>query len=120
MIVFGGILEVTKELDDLMLFDIKNRKWIQLFEEVMLSPIKQKYGSLLSNNAMSNNITPSLSGRGNSAHFGFANPVMSTTSLQSIQKLPIKQNDYSSQQVTPTKRQSFFRLGGFGTGGGGI
>ena len=47
MIVFGGLLEVTKELDDVVIYDIRSRKWIVLFEEVMLSPIKKKYGSLL-------------------------------------------------------------------------
>lgn len=28
MIVFGGIYEVTKELDDLIVFDIKKKKWV--------------------------------------------------------------------------------------------
>jgi N-acetylneuraminic acid mutarotase len=48
MLIFGGIIEVTKELDDLVLYDFKQRKWIQLFEELMLSPIKQKYGNIIS------------------------------------------------------------------------
>ena len=29
--VFGGIFEVTKELNDLHLFDIENNRWICLF-----------------------------------------------------------------------------------------
>ena len=33
MIVFGGIHEVTKELDDMVLFDFVNKRWIQFFEE---------------------------------------------------------------------------------------
>jgi N-acetylneuraminic acid mutarotase len=31
MIVYGGIYEVTKELNDLHIFDMKNEKWICLF-----------------------------------------------------------------------------------------
>lgn len=33
MIIFGGIYEVTKELNDLVLFDTKAHKWITFFEE---------------------------------------------------------------------------------------
>lgn len=47
MLVFGGILDVTKELDDMLLYDLDRRRWTHLFEELMLSPIRQKYGSLL-------------------------------------------------------------------------
>jgi hypothetical protein len=32
MIVFGGILDVTKELDDMTIFDIEQKRWTQLFE----------------------------------------------------------------------------------------
>jgi N-acetylneuraminic acid mutarotase len=32
MIVFGGILDVTKELDDMMIYDLENKRWTQLFE----------------------------------------------------------------------------------------
>lgn len=41
MLVFGGIHEVTKELDDLHVFDFKNLRWIELFEE-QISPLKRK------------------------------------------------------------------------------
>jgi hypothetical protein len=37
MLVFGGIHEVTQELDDLVIFDFKNKRWINLFE-VQISP----------------------------------------------------------------------------------
>jgi hypothetical protein len=40
MLVFGGIHEVTKELDDMHIFDFKNRRWIMLFEEIS-SPVKR-------------------------------------------------------------------------------
>ena len=40
MIVFGGIHEVTKELNDLCAFDFKQNKWVQFFEE-MNSPAKR-------------------------------------------------------------------------------
>lgn len=32
MLVFGGIYEVTKELDDVNLFDIKSEKWFEIQE----------------------------------------------------------------------------------------
>jgi len=38
LIVFGGIHEVTKELDDVQVFNLRNKKWVVLFEEVMHSP----------------------------------------------------------------------------------
>lgn len=47
MLIFGGILDITKELDDMMLFDLERNQWANLFEELMLLPIRQKYGSLL-------------------------------------------------------------------------
>ena len=34
MIIYGGIFEVTKELNDMHIFDLKNDKWICLFEEI--------------------------------------------------------------------------------------
>lgn len=33
MLVFGGIFEVTKELNDMHLFDMRQKRWIQFFEE---------------------------------------------------------------------------------------
>lgn len=44
MIIFGGIYEVTKELDDMMIFDIKQRKWHTIFEEVLHSPNRKLSG----------------------------------------------------------------------------
>lgn len=41
MLIFGGIFEVTKELDDMILFDFRNKRWIQFFEENS-SPVKFK------------------------------------------------------------------------------
>lgn len=40
MIIYGGIYEVTKELNDMHVFDIVNERWLCLFEEIN-SPIKQ-------------------------------------------------------------------------------
>jgi hypothetical protein len=34
MIIYGGIYEVTKELNDMHIFDLKNEQWICLFEEL--------------------------------------------------------------------------------------
>ena len=39
LIVFGGIYEITKELNDLHVFDLNKRLWVTLFEE-QNSPIK--------------------------------------------------------------------------------
>jgi hypothetical protein len=39
MLIFGGIYEVTKELDDMYLFDFRNKRWILFFEEIQ-SPAK--------------------------------------------------------------------------------
>jgi N-acetylneuraminic acid mutarotase len=39
MIIFGGIYEITKELNDFYLYDFKTNKWATLFEETN-SPLK--------------------------------------------------------------------------------
>lgn len=42
--MYGGIHEVTKELDDMIVFDFKNTRWIQFFEE-LISPVKKSMSS---------------------------------------------------------------------------
>jgi hypothetical protein len=44
MMIFGGIYEVTKELDDLMVFDLKTWKWYTIFEEASHSPNRRNPG----------------------------------------------------------------------------
>mmetsp|Transcript_930 Transcript_930/g.947 ORF Transcript_930/g.947 Transcript_930/m.947 type:complete len:125 (+) Transcript_930:840-1214(+) len=39
MVMFGGMYEITKELNDLLLYDFKLNKWIILFDE-SVSPKK--------------------------------------------------------------------------------
>ena len=34
MIIYGGILEVTKELNDMHVFNLQSERWICLFEEL--------------------------------------------------------------------------------------
>ena len=34
MLIFGGIFEVTKELNDLLAFDFSAKQWVTLFEEL--------------------------------------------------------------------------------------
>jgi hypothetical protein len=34
MIIYGGIFEVTKELNDMHVFDLKKEQWVVLFEEL--------------------------------------------------------------------------------------
>ncbi len=45
MIIFGGIFEVTKELNDMHLFDMRQKRWIQFFEETA-SPLNKNKGTL--------------------------------------------------------------------------
>jgi hypothetical protein len=33
MIIFGGIHEVTKELDDMVSYDFRRNRWVKLFNE---------------------------------------------------------------------------------------
>ncbi len=33
MVLFGGIFEITKELNDVILYDFAQNKWVTLFEE---------------------------------------------------------------------------------------
>jgi hypothetical protein len=33
MLVFGGIFEITKELNDFSIFDFRTNRWVSLFEE---------------------------------------------------------------------------------------
>jgi hypothetical protein len=42
LVIFGGVFEVTKELDDMYLFDLKNKRWLMFFEEES-SPVKIKH-----------------------------------------------------------------------------
>lgn len=35
MVIFGGIFEITKELNDLHMFDFSKNRWITLFEETV-------------------------------------------------------------------------------------
>ena len=58
MIIFGGLHELTKELNDMHVFDILNERWLCLFEEIN-SPVKQ-------NNNMGN--SPSSSVKKEKAH----------------------------------------------------
>ena len=51
MIIYGGIYEVTKELNDMHVFDLKNEKWLCLFEELM-SPLKESANNSLSPGAI--------------------------------------------------------------------
>ena len=44
MMIFGGIFEVTKELDDLFIFDLKSCKWYTLFEEATHFPHRRNQG----------------------------------------------------------------------------
>ena len=59
MTLFGGIYEITKELNDFHLFDFKRNKWITIFEETY-SPKKGGPNDLLMDNSspISGNLSP--------------------------------------------------------------
>ena len=39
MVIFGGIFEITKELNDMHIFDFTKKRWVTLFEETS-SPVR--------------------------------------------------------------------------------
>jgi hypothetical protein len=50
MVIFGGIHEVTKELDDMIIYDFKKASWHKLFNDhndespqPQVSPIKKQH-----------------------------------------------------------------------------
>ena len=43
MCIFGGIFDVTQELNDMHIYDLKHNRWISFFDELM-SPVKKKKG----------------------------------------------------------------------------
>jgi len=43
MVIFGGFFEITKELNDLILFDLRAHCWIKVFEDCY-SPHLRKSG----------------------------------------------------------------------------
>jgi len=45
MIIYGGILEVTKELNDMHIFDFKKEKWVVMFAELN-SPQNPVYNNM--------------------------------------------------------------------------
>jgi hypothetical protein len=47
ILIFGGIYEVTKELNDLFVFDMHKENWICLFEEIN-SPVRPNLVNLSS------------------------------------------------------------------------
>jgi Kelch motif len=81
LIVFGGIHEVTKELDDVQVFNLRNKKWVVLFEEVMHSPNRHRYGSILS-----------ASNQNSGRYGGFSNSNNSPTNMKKKQSFMYGQN----------------------------
>lgn len=57
MIVFAGIHEVTKELDDMHVYDFKNKEWFPLFEEISYSPKSNISNLAFLNHSRSNPLT---------------------------------------------------------------
>ena len=59
MTLFGGIYEITKELNDFHLYDFKKNKWITLFEETY-SPKKGGPNDFFMDNSspISGNMSP--------------------------------------------------------------
>jgi hypothetical protein len=42
MVIFGGIFDVTKELDDMAMFDLEKRRWTKLLEDHAMVQAVQK------------------------------------------------------------------------------
>lgn len=42
MVVFGGIFDVTKELDDMAMFDLEKRRWTKILEDHAMVQVVQK------------------------------------------------------------------------------
>ena len=42
MIIFGGIYEVTKELDDMPMYDLDKRRWTQLIEDHAMIAVQKR------------------------------------------------------------------------------
>lgn len=36
MVIFGGMFEITKELNDMHIFDFDTNKWINIYEDLNL------------------------------------------------------------------------------------
>ncbi len=41
MLIFGGIHEVTSELDDMIAFNLKKNEWVQLFSEYVAPKVPE-------------------------------------------------------------------------------
>ena len=44
MVIFGGLFELTKELNDMYVFDLKNQNWIKIFDPVENPASPMKFG----------------------------------------------------------------------------
>jgi hypothetical protein len=43
MVIFGGIFDVTKELDDMSMYDLEKRRWTQILEDhAMMGSVQKK------------------------------------------------------------------------------
>lgn len=46
MVIFGGLFEITKELNDMHVFDLSTERWVKVYEdEENLSPIRMQSAS---------------------------------------------------------------------------
>ena len=79
MIVFGGILDVTKELDDMTIYDIEQKRWTQLFEG--LNANTQKHHDVSA---------PQHDGPGPDGRFNSTQQSINTSALSQTAKSPIR------------------------------
>eukprot|EP00347_Sterkiella_histriomuscorum_P011091 403373787 len=111
MLIFGGVHEVTKELDDMMLFDFRNRRWIQFFEEFS-SPVRIKRLQDSPTSSPSNNFglvkqaTNSFNNYGTSGFNTLSSPNRSTQKRFSIKKGQVLSQFSKNQQSKSLIRQS--------------
>lgn len=87
MIIYGGIFEITKELNDMHIFDIAKNQWVCLFEEIN-SPKKIQPESASPDKVKS----PSLKLRpqNTAAEKGFSLSLEKQTTAKKTRKSPLK------------------------------
>jgi hypothetical protein len=75
MVIFGGFYDLTKELNDLYLFDFVTERWIPIFMEENSPAVK----STLPYNDYNQNVTSMNLGSGVGSSLAFNKPIQSTT-----------------------------------------
>lgn len=104
--IFGGIEEVTKELDDMWIFDLNHRRWHMMFEEERLSPAKQRMNfnnNMLYNSGMNYSSALNSPIKNRSPSFK-KKPSFIHTRQNSPVRMGENDNNFTSKIVSPASR----------------